>query len=449
MTDLSAPLLRTNFPPDFLFGVATSAYQIEGHGAGGAGPTHWDSFAATPGNVVNQENGARACDHVTRYREDLALAAGMGCDVYRFSTSWARLLPQGQGAPNPEGIAFYDQLIDTMLEHGLRPAATLYHWELPSALADRGGWANRDIAARFAEFADLVARYYGDRLWSVAPINEPYCVTWLSHFLGHHAPGLRDIRAASRAVHHVLLAHGRAIEALRAAGVNRLGAVVIVEDALPASARPEDQKAAARQDAIYNRMFLTPLFHGTYPEQVLEGLPPHLPARWQDDMATIQAPLDWLGVNFYTCARVAWTEGAWPNIALREGTLEKTATGWEVRPASLARLLRMIHTTFTGDLPLYITENGLASEDVLTAGWIDDGQRLAYVRTHLNVVREALADGVPLKGHMIWSLLDNYEWALGYGMRFGLVHVDFDTLVRTPKASYHALKAFLKEGAEL
>ncbi|MGR3708158.1 MAG: family 1 glycosylhydrolase, partial [Alterinioella nitratireducens] len=203
---------RNDFPEGFLFGAATSSYQIEGHGMGGAGPTHWDSFAATPGNVVRAEDGARACDHYTRWPEDLDLLRDLNVDIYRFSTSWARVLPEGTGTPNPEGLDFYDRLVDGMLERDLKPAATLYHWELPQPLADRGGWRNRDIAGWFAEFTETIMGRIGDRLWSAAPINEPWCVSWLSHFEGHHAPGMRDIRATARAMHHVLLAHGRAIE---------------------------------------------------------------------------------------------------------------------------------------------------------------------------------------------------------------------------------------------
>ena len=442
------PLPRTAFPQDFQFGVATSSYQIEGHQFGGAGSTHWDSFAATPGNVVRQENGARACDHYHRYPEDLDLIAAAGFDVYRFSTSWARLLPEGRGTPNPEGVDFYDRLIDGMLERGLKPAATLYHWEMPQPLADLGGWRNADVSHWFADLAALVADRFGDRLWSVAPINEPWCVAWLSHFEGHHAPGLRDIRAAARAMHHVLVAHGRAIQAMRAAGLTNLGAVCNFEDALPASESAPDRLAAARQEAIYNRFFLSGLFKDSYPDLVLEGLAPHLPKGWQDDFPVIQAPLDWIGVNYYTCTRVRWQDGAWPNVGFVEGPLEKTAMGWEIRPESLGAILDMVATEYCPGLPVYVTENGLASLDVLEGGKVEDPQRLRYLRAHLAEAAAAMARGVPLRGYFIWSLLDNYEWSFGYEKRFGLVHVDFDTLVRTPKASYHAVKGFL-EGASL
>ena len=439
---------RSAFPEGFLFGTATSAYQIEGHSFGGAGPTQWDSFAATPGNVVNAENGALACDHYHRWRSDLDLIAGAGFDAYRFSTSWARVLPDGWGTPNPEGLAFYDRLIDGMLERGIKPAATLYHWELPQALADIGGWRNRDTPERFAEFADLIGRRFGDRLWSVAPVNEPICVAWLSHFDGMLAPGLRDIRATARAVHHVLLGHGLAIAALRGRGVENLGAVVNLEWAHPASDSAEDAQAAARYDAIYNRMFLGPLFTGAYPDLVLEGLAPHLPDGWEADFGTIRAPLDWLGLNYYTCKRLAAVQGPWPNYAERPGPLPVTEMGWEIYPDGLRDFLIRTAREYTGDLPLYVTENGMAAgPGTDDPSGTEDPSRIAYLAAHLDAAQAALDAGVPLRGYFVWSLLDNYEWALGYAKRFGLVHIDFDTLDRTPKASYHALRqALMQDG---
>ncbi|MBW0157348.1 GH1 family beta-glucosidase [Sedimentimonas flavescens] len=429
---------RAEFPPDFLFGVATSSYQIEGHSFGGAGPTHWDSFAATPGNVVRAENSARACDHYHRWPEDLDLIAGAGFDIYRFSTSWARIMPEGRGAVNAEGLDFYDRLVDGMLARGLKPALTLYHWELPAALADLGGWRNRDIAGWLADFTEVVCRRLGDRIWSAAPINEPWCVSWLSHFEGHHAPGLRDIRATARAMHHVLLAHGRAIEVMRGLGMSNLGAVCNFEFAHPADGPKAAQIAARRYDAIYNQCFASGLFKGCYPDAVLEGLGPHMPKGWQDDFGVIGAPLDWFGINYYTCKRIAAADTPWPALQEVPGPLPKTAMGWEIYPDGLHHFLTMLARDYTGTLPLYVTENGLASPDPLSDGSINDQMRLGYFQSHLAACRRAIADGVPLKGYIAWSLMDNYEWALGYEKRFGLVHVDFETLQRTPKASYHA-----------
>lgn len=430
---------RKDFPEGFLFGAATSSYQIEGHAFGGAGRTHWDDFAATPGNVVRAENGAVACDHYHRMEEDLDLVAGANFDLYRFSTSWARVLPEGRGAVNEEGLDFYDRLVDGLLARGLKPAATLYHWELPSPLADLGGWRNRDIAGWFADFTEVLMRRIGDRLWSAAPINEPWCVGWLSHFLGQHAPGLRDIRATARAMHHVLLAHGRAIETMRGLGMTNLGAVCNLEYAAPAEDTPEARAAAARYDAIYNRWFLSGIFNGQYPAEALEGLEPHLPAGWQDDFATIGQPLDWLGLNYYTRKLIAPDPGPWPHYREVEGPLPKTQVGWEIYPEGLHEFLIRAHRDHARGLPIHVTENGMANADRLVAGAVEDPQRLSYIEAHLAQVRRAIAEGVPVAGYYIWSLMDNYEWALGYEKRFGLVHVNFESLQRTPKASYHAL----------
>ena len=435
---------RSDFPPGFLFGAATSAYQIEGHRFGGAGPTHWDTFAATPGNVVRAENGAVACDHYHRWPEDLDLIAGASFDLYRFSTSWARIMPEGRGPVNAEGLDFYDRLVDGMLERGIKPALTLYHWELPSPLADLGGWHNRDIAGWFADYAQVVCRRLGDRIWSAAPINEPWCVGFLSHFLGLHAPGLRDIRATARAMHHILLAHGRAIQVMRGLGMGNLGAVCNFEYAHPADDSAEAAAAARRYDAHYNRFFVSGLFKGCYPDEVMQAFAPHMPAGWQEDFATIQAPLDWFGLNYYTCKRIAATDGPWPAHTEVEGPLPKTAMGWEIYPEGLHHFLRMVAQEYSGNLPLYVTENGMAAPDVLRGGQCDDADRIAYFASHLQACRRAIAEGVPLAGYMAWSLLDNYEWSLGYEKRFGLVHVDFATMQRVAKASWRAWQAALR-----
>lgn len=426
---------RSDFPEDFLFGVATSSYQIEGHAFGGAGRTHWDDFADTPGNVARAENGRLACDHYHRMDSDLDLIRDLGADVYRFSTSWARVLPEGRGTVNEEGLDFYDRLVDGLLARGLKPAATLYHWELPSPLADLGGWRNRDIAGWFADFTEVLMSRIGDRVWSAAPINEPWCVAWLSHFMGLHAPGLRDIRATARAMHHVLLAHGTCIQTMRGLGMTNLGAVCNFEWANPASDSAADRAAAARYDAYYNRFYLSGIFKGEYPAEVLEGLAPHLPANWQDDLSTITTPVDWCGLNYYTRKNIAATDAPWPSLEEVEGPLPKTAMDWEIYPDGLGDFLRRTAAEYTGDLPLFVTENGMASHS-----GTEDQDRIDYLDAHLGRVKAAIADGVPVKGYYVWSLMDNYEWALGYDKRFGLVHVDFDSLQRTPKASYHALK---------
>ncbi|MEM9813774.1 MAG: GH1 family beta-glucosidase [Pseudomonadota bacterium] len=434
---------RADFPPGFEFGTATSSYQIEGHRVGGAGLTHWDTFAATPGNVVNRENGDLACDHYHRWAEDLDFVAQAGLGAYRFSTSWARIMPDGRTV-NPDGLDFYDRLVDGMLSRDIRPYATLYHWELPVALADHGGWTNRETADRFAEFARVVTGRLGDRLAAVAPINEPWCVAWLSHFEGHHAPGLRDIRAAARAMHHVMLAHGQAVSAMRAEGQGNIGIVVNMEFAEPGDETEEAATAAETYDAIYNRWFLGGVFRRAYPAQALAGLEPHLPEGWADDFDAIAAPIDWVGLNYYTRKLLVDDgTGAFPGYAPVQGPLDTTTMGWEIRPEGLGTLLRRIHEEYTPTLPIYVTENGMSAGDMPEGGVVDDLERIMYLEAHLAEIRSAIEAGVPVKGYFIWSLLDNYEWALGYEKRFGLVHVDFGTLARTPKRSWHALRTAL------
>jgi beta-glucosidase len=293
----------------------------------------------------------------------------------------------------------------------------------------------------FAEFTQAVMARIGDRVWSAAPVNEPWCVAWLSHFEGLHAPGLRDIRAAARAMHHVLLAHGRSIGVMRDLGIKNLGAVVNLEGATPASDTAEDHAAADRRDAIYNRAFLEPLFLGRYPEALLEGIAPHLPDGWQDDFDTIRAPVDWIGVNYYTRRRIAAAPGAWPGYAEAPPRGPCTGIGWEIHPEGLTDFLRRVARDYSGDLPILVTENGMAGDG------LTDSARITYLAAHLQALRTAIAEGVPVTGYFVWSLMDNYEWALGYAARFGLVHVDFESLARHPKASYQALAhAWARDG---
>ena len=441
MSSASLPS-RSRFPADFRFGAATSAYQIEGSSFGGCGTSHWDTFAVTPGNVVRGETGAIACDHYHRFAEDLDLVRDAGLDSYRFSISWPRVLPDGRGQPNAEGLDFYDRLTDAILERGLKPSVTLYHWDLPAALADLGGWRNRDIAGWFADYTELVMGRLGDRMDSIATINEPWCVAWLSHFLGIHAPGLRDIRAAAHAMHHVLLAHGRSIEVMRAMGIANLGIVTNFEHVEPASERPEDVAAASRYEGIYNRWFISAIFRKEYPADVLEGLMPHMPANFADDFDIIGRKLDWHGINYYTRQLIADDgSGLFPAVRTVEGPLPKTQMGWEIYPEGLYELIKWSSEEYSGGIPIRITENGLASPDTISGGKVLDEMRIGYLAGHMEMVLKAVEEGLPVKSYYMWSLLDNYEWALGYEKRFGLIHVDFETLERTPKESWHRLKA--------
>ena len=430
---------RAAFGADFTFGCATAAYQIEGVGET-RGRCIWDTFAATGTNVRNRDDGAVACDHVHKFAEDLDLLKGLGFSAYRFSFSWPRLFP-GAGPSSDEGFDFYDRLIDAMLERGLAPYATLYHWDLPSELQDQGGWMNRDTAYRFAEYASAVAGTFGDRLESLATFNEPWCITYLSHMLGCHAPGYRDQRAAARAMHHVPLAHGLAIQALRAQGQKNLGIVLNMERATPADDSAEAAEAAHNWDSIYTKWFCESLFKGTYPADVVAAFGPDMPKNWQDDMALISEPLDWLGINYYT--RSKWQKSGSGYFDLVASPAEGTAShpltsiGWEQHAEGLTYFLQRTAADYTGDLPLYVTENGLAWNG------LDDDVRTQYFNDHLNACHSALESGVPLKGYFAWSLLDNYEWAEGYEQRFGLIHVDYETQKRTLKDSAKAWQRFL------
>ena len=440
MKDLAAlsglSVTRADFPEGFAFSTATSAYQIEGHAFGGAGRTHWDAFAEVPGKVARGEDGAVACDHYHRWAEDLDLVRDGGFDAYRFSTSWARVMPDGVTV-NPEGLDFYDRLVDGMLERGIKPMGTLYHWELPEALSLRGGWLERETPERFADFTRVVAERIGDRLHAVAPVNEPWCVAWLSHYHGAHAPGHRSLEAGVRAMHHVALAHGLSATVLRELGVRGVGAACNFEYALPARDTDADRAAARLYDGIYNRWFVEAMTRGTYPEDVLEGFAPHMPEGWEADLEVIHQPLDWFGVNYYTCQRLTGgVSETWPHYGTGTGDLPKTAMGWEICPEGLTYTLRRLAAEYTGDTPLFVTENGLANPDMPGR---PDRERIEFTDLHLRACLDAIAAGVPLAGYTAWSLLDNYEWAFGYEKRFGLVHVDFETQARTPKASFHAL----------
>ncbi len=427
---------RADFGPQFTFGVATAAYQIEGGQRDGRGPSIWDSFSSTPGNVHNGDTGAEACNHYELWPQDLDLIRDGGFDAYRFSFSWPRLIPEGTGAVNQAGLDFYDRLIDGMLERNIKPYATLYHWDLPSALGDKGGWMNRDIAGWLGDYAALVAQKFGDRLHATATINEPWCVAFLSHYLGVHAPGYRDIRAAARAMHHVLFAHGTAIDALRANGARNLGIVLNLEKAEAASDKPEDIAAMNMGDAIFNRWYLGGVLKGQYPEEVTAWLGDNLPRDYLKDMDVVSRPLDWLGINYYTRGIYRAGEGKTGYEQIK-GPLEKTDIGWEIYPDGLRDLLVRVSRNYT-KLPLFVTENGMAEVE-----GDDDPRRVKYYQDHLKAVLAAREQGADVQGYFAWSLLDNYEWAEGYNKRFGIVHVDYETQQRTPKSSYRAFQGML------
>ena len=440
--------LISRLPRDFLVGVATSSYQIEGSSYGGCGLSHWDSFAQEDGAVYGAQTGAVACDHYHLWQQDLDLIAQAGFDSYRFSFSWPRILPELDNQINPEGISFYDRLIDGMLERGLKPFATLYHWDLPLRHAQTGGWQRRETAQAFADYTDIVMRHFGDRLSAVAPVNEPWCVSWLSHYWGHHAPGLKDINATAKAMHFIQLAHGLSVQVIRAHGHQNCGCVLNKEYGVPADDSAHTAGLTHLFDGIYNRWFEESLFKGTYPQEVLALFDGMMPERYEDDMQIISQPLDWVGTNYYTRSVIA-PDADEPVTGFKCITqdLPKTDMGWEIVPEGLRFFLQRTADEYAPGLPQYVTENGMANPDRIISGAVDDTQRISYFHAHLEQIVQLLENQVPVAGYFAWSLLDNFEWAFGYDKRFGLVHVDYETQKRTPKSSYTAFQQGLRARA--
>jgi beta-glucosidase len=431
--------LDHRFPAGFLWGAATSAYQIEGDPlADGAGPSIWHRFTHTPGATESGDTGDVACDHYRRYEGDVGLMEELGLTGYRFSIGWSRVLPSGRGRVNPPGLAFYDRLVDRLLERKIAPAVTLYHWDLPAALDDLGGWLNRDIAGWFADYAALVTRQLGDRVALWATINEPWVVSDAGYLHGTHAPGHASAAEAPLASHNLLRAHGAGLQAIRAEGGRQAGLVVNLEPKYPASDRPADLAATARADAYMNRQFLDPVFLGRYPEEMPEIYGDAWPVFPEADFALVSQPLDYLGINYYTRGVMRNDPDELPLRAskVRQDGAQHTTLDWEVYPAALTEALVWVSNRY-GPLPLYITENGAAFEDPPEAHTdpLPDPLRVRYLEDHLRAARDALRLGVDLRGYFAWSLLDNFEWGAGYSQRFGLYHVNFATQRRTPKAS--------------
>jgi beta-glucosidase len=436
-----APL---RFPEGFVWGVATSAYQIEGAvDAAGRGESIWDRFSATPGRTAGGATGAVACDHYHRYVEDLDLLAELGVDAYRFSIAWPRLFPEGAGPLNHAGLDFYERLVDGLLERGIQPAPTLYHWDLPQALQDRGGWVDRDTVGRFVDYATTVFDALGDRVGLWMTHNEPWMASFISHLRGVHAPGLQDLQAALRAAHHLLLSHGQAVAGFRAGGHDGgIGMALNLQPTYPASDRDEDRAAAYGSDGYTNRWFLDPLYRGSYPEDTIERFEragARIDFVEDGDLATIAQPTDFLGVNYYSCRRISATdeEFGWKVEEPPPVGVPRSGMDVEIFPEGLRDLLRRIHDDY-GPLPLYLTENGVPYLDdhVEEGGRVRDPDRIAFLRDHFAAAHRAIEDGVDLRGYFVWSFMDNFEWAAGYGPRFGLVHVDYGDLERTPKDSF-------------
>ncbi|HEV8234748.1 MAG TPA: GH1 family beta-glucosidase [Gemmatimonadaceae bacterium] len=431
--------MTLRFPDGFLWGAATSAYQIEGSPlADGAGPSIWHRFSHSAGRTVNGETGDIACDHYRRYASDVTMMRSLGLNAYRFSISWSRVLPEGRGEVNAAGLGFYDRLVDALLGAGIQPNVTLYHWDLPAALDDRGGWLNPDIAHWFADYARVVFDKLDDRVTMWATLNEPWVVMDGGYLLGVLAPGHRNLFEAPIATHNLLRAHAAAVEAYRARGKHRIGIVVNLEPKYAASTSEEDQAATRRADAYMNRQYLDPLLLGGYPNELRDIFGEAWPDHPAAELEYLMQPIDFVGVNYYTRSVTRDNPGAWP---VRAGRVEQprhaqTETGWEVYADGLTDTLKWVTERY-GRIPLYVTENGAAFYDPPQAidGRIEDPLRVAYFRSHLRAAHTALCQGVDLRGYYAWSLLDNYEWSLGYSKRFGIVHVDYETQQRTPKAS--------------
>ena len=468
MPESENPATPVTFPPAFLWGAATSAYQIEGAvREDGRTPSIWDTFSHTPGKTAGGETGDIAVDHYHRYRDDVALMAELGLGAYRFSISWSRVQPTGRGPAVQKGLDFYRRLVDELLAKNIKPAVTLYHWDLPQELEDAGGWPERDTAYRFAEYAQIVGEALGDRVEQWITLNEPWCSAFLGYASGVHAPGRTDPAASLRAAHHLNLAHGLGASALRSVMPARNTVAVSLNSSVvrPLSQDPADLDAARRIDDLANGVFHGPMLHGAYPESlyvatasltdwdfVLDG-----------DLELINQPLDALGLNYYTPALVSAADvsaqapradghGAsdhspWPaadDVAFHQTPGDRTEMGWTIDPTGLHELI-MRYTLEAPGLPLYITENGAAYDDKIDSdGRVHDPERVAYLHGHLSAVRRAIADGADVRGYYLWSLMDNFEWSAGYNQPFGLLHVDFETLERTPKASYFWLQELIE-----
>lgn len=451
---------RLAFPAGFRWGASTSAYQIEGAiGAGGRGVSIWDTFARTPGKVDGGDTGDVACDHYHRYRDDVRLMADLGLSAYRFSVAWPRVQPTGAGPAASTGLDFYQRLVDELLSHGIEPWLTLYHWDLPQPLEDAGGWPARDTASRFAEFAALVHAALGDRVNRWITINEPWCASFLGYASGVHAPGRRDRASAVRAAHHLLLGHGLAGQALRAADPGAdVGIALDLVPVTPASAAPGDTDAARRVDGVKNRLFLDPVLRGSYPEDTLAelaGISDFAHVR-DGDLAIVSEPGTFLAINYYQRHVAAAADPDQPGIGdawvgcedIRFETTGRPVTemGWEIDASGLSEILLRIHREYP-PIPLYVTENGAAfADNIGPDGQVRDSDRVGYLDAHLRACHQVIAGGAPLNGYFAWSLLDNFEWAAGFSKRFGIVYVDYATQQRTPKASARWYSRVIRHG---
>jgi beta-glucosidase len=433
---------------EFVWGVATSSYQIEGAAnEGGRGQSIWDTFCKVPGKVANFDNGDIACDHYHRYKEDLDLMKWMGVKAYRFSVAWPRVIPDGVGRVNEMGLDFYDRLIDSLLEREIAPWLTMYHWDLPEALQLRGGWNNREVVEWFGEYAEVLTSRFGDRVKNWMTLNEPLCSAWLGHLYGDMAPGIKDLQTALNVSHHLLMSHGLACQVIRSnVSEANVGIVINVTPAVPATDSQEDSNAAQLADGFDNRWFLDPVFGRTYPADVIDTLGAS-PEIHSGDMKLIAQDLDFLGVNFYFRQTVAADQNSkpLPIRSVNRENVKRTAMNWEVHPQAFEEILLRISKEYSPKA-IYITENGSAWNDEVINGEIIDDERIDYLARHLDAMRSAREQGAPILGYFAWSFLDNFEWAYGYEKRFGLIYVDYKTQKRTPKKSAFFYRQLLLNG---
>jgi len=433
---------------EFIWGVATSSYQIEGAAnEDGRGQSIWDTFCKVPGKVANFDNGDIACDHYHRFKEDLDLMKWMGVKAYRFSVAWPRVIPDGVGRVNEMGLDFYDRLIDSSLEREIAPWLTMYHWDLPEALQLRGGWNNREVVEWFGEYGEVLTSRFGDRVKNWMTLNEPFCSAWLGHLYGDMAPGIKDLQTALNVSHNLLMSHGLACQVIRSnVSEANVGIVINVTPAVPATDSQEDSNAAQLADGFDNRWFLDPVFGRTYPADVIDALGAS-PEIHSGDMELIAQDLDFLGVNFYFRQTVAADQNSkpLPIRSVNRENVKKTAMNWEVHPQAFEEILLRISKEYSPKA-IYITENGSAWNDEVINGEIIDDERIDYLVRHLDAMRSARNQGAPILGYFAWSFLDNFEWAYGYEKRFGLIYVDYKTQTRTPKKSALFYRQLLLNG---
>lgn len=435
-------------PKDFQWGVATAAYQIEGaYNEDGRGLSIWDTFSHTPGKVRNGDNGDIACDSYHRYKEDIKLMKELGVDIYRFSISWPRIFPTGRGPVNSKGLEFYHHFVDELIANGIEPMCTLYHWDLPQSLQDIGGWANREVVEAFVEYSTFIFKEFNGKIKKWITINEPWCISFLSNYEGKHAPGNHNLQLAVTISHHLLLAHGKAVKAFRNLGIEgEIGYAPNVEWIEPFSSKQEDQDACHRGMGIFIEWFFDPVFKGKYPDFMLDWFEQNgaVPEIQEGDMQMISQPIDFVGINFYTGSVGRYNkEAGLLEVEKINIGYQTTDIGWNIYPEGFYKVLNKINNQY-GNIPIYITENGACYNDEVINGRVKDEGRIEYLKQHLTSILRSIETGVNIKGYFAWSLLDNFEWAEGYDMRFGLVHINFHTLERTKKDSYYWYKKIVR-----